>query len=247
MTPAGNRILAQLQVVAEERSARSSDPSLQERVLAVKAYQQERFRKTYADLLSHPRFGPASWFFLEELYGPEDFSERDAQFTRIVPALVRLFPEEIVHTVETLAALHALSERLDTTMGRSLVSLPVDRAGYVRAWQVTGQREQRIQQIELILRIGRALDRYTRNPVLRHSLRLMRAPAKAAGMAALQAFLERGFDTFREMRGAEPFLALVESRETKLLDALFAVDVVSMAAVPGEMSLPVEDPLGQLP
>ena len=46
---------------------------------------------------------------LDELYGPQDFSDRDAQFARVVPALVRLFPQELVETVAVLARLHALS------------------------------------------------------------------------------------------------------------------------------------------
>ena len=60
-----------------------------------------------------------------------------------------------------------------------------------------------------MLAVGSALDRYTRNPLLRASLRLMRGPAAAAGLGALQGFLERGFDTFREMRGAREFLDTV--------------------------------------
>jgi hypothetical protein len=69
--------------------------------------------------------------------------------------------------------------------------------------------------------VGRSLDGLTRNPLLRHSLRLMRAPARAAGMAALQTFLEAGFDTFRAMRGADEFLELVGRRERALASALF--------------------------
>ena len=60
-----------------------------------------------------------------------------------------------------------------------------------------------------MMAVGSALDRYTRNPLLRTSLRLMRGPAAAAGLGVLQAFLERGFDTFRDMRGAQEFLATV--------------------------------------
>lgn len=247
MTPAGSRILAHLQVVAEERTIRSADPGLRERVDAIKAYQQQRFRKTYADLLADPRFKHAALFFLEELYGPDDFSERDAQFTRIVPALVRLFPDEIVRTVETLAALHALSERLDTQMARCVPTLPITSVNYISAWQATGQPEVRRRQIELIQDIGQALDRYTRNPVLRHSLRLMRGPAKAAGLAALQSFLERGFDTFREMRGAEPFLSIVDKREESLREALFSADATALASGTSANLPHTADPLGQLP
>ena len=114
MSTAANAILGHLQTVAAERERRDALPDLGARVLALKHYQQGRFARTYADLLVSPRHGRASRFFLEELYGPRDFSQRDAQFARVVPALVKLFPAEIVATVQTLAELHALSETLDS-------------------------------------------------------------------------------------------------------------------------------------
>jgi hypothetical protein len=219
---AGTAILAHLRSVAEERVRRAATSGLGPRVVAIKRYQQRRFEKTYADLLAHPRYAGAANFFLEELYGPSDFTQRDAQFARIVPALVRLFPAEVVETVEALAALHALSERFDTTMGLALSSAPCDAAGYARAWQVCGDAQGRERQIGLMRWVGQSLDTLTGNPLLRHSLRLMRAPARAAGMAALQSFLEAGFDTFRAMRGAGQFLDLVEEREQALSRTLFA-------------------------
>ena len=105
--------------------------------MAIKAYQQRRFSHTYADLMPTARYGGASRFFLEELYGPGDFSQRDAQFARVVPALVRLFPRDVVETVNTLAQLHALSETLDSEMGRHLPHGPVLADSYADAWQAT--------------------------------------------------------------------------------------------------------------
>lgn len=218
----GSTILAHLQSVAEERALRAAQPELGQRVVAIKRYQQLRFEQTYADLLAHPRYAGASNFFLEELYGPSDFTQRDAQFARIVPALVRLFPAEVVETVEALAALHALSERFDTAMGRALASPNCDAEAYARAWQACGDSTGRERQIGLMHRVGQSLDALTGNPLLRHSLRLMRAPARAAGMAALQTFLEAGFDTFRAMRGAGEFLDLVDARERALARMLFS-------------------------
>lgn len=247
MTPQGHRILNHLQTVNEQRALRAADPLLRSRVDSLKSYQQERFRRGYADLLEDSRYGPAARFFLEELYGPEDFSARDAQFARIVPALVRLFPEDIVRTVDTLAALHALSEDLDTHMARHLSSNEIRATDYVRAWHATGRPEDRAQQIALTLQVGQALDRFTRNPVLRHSLRVMRGPAKAAGLAALQAFLERGFDTFRAMRGAEAFLEEVKRREEALMHRLFEPEAVAIATTAPEIRCAPADPLVQLP
>ena len=97
-------ILRELGRVEAERQARQRDPRLAARVLALKRYQQARFARTHADLLADARYGPAARFFLEDLYGPQDFAERDAQFARIVPALVRMFPQEIVETVQSLVA-----------------------------------------------------------------------------------------------------------------------------------------------
>jgi hypothetical protein len=248
MSSQGSRILSHLQSVEVERARRAREPALAERVEALKAYQQARFRHAYADLLRDARYRGAALFFLEELYGPGDFSDRDAQFVRIVPALVRLFPEEIVETVAHLAELHALSEQLDTQTSLHLDHPRIDSIAYVRAWQAAGRPEARAEQIRLTLEVGRALDRFTRNPVLRHSLRLMRGPARAAGLSTLQGFLERGFETFRAMRGADGFLSAVALREEALRQRLFAPEaLVALATAASDACPPRDDALGQLP
>ncbi len=222
-------ILKDLAAVSAERQLRAGDAAWAARVEAVKRYQQRRFELTYADLLVHPRYAGASNFFLNELYGPSDFTQRDAQFARIVPALVRLFPAEVVRTVQALAALHALSEQLDSGMGRVVNKGLVDAAGYTAAWQQCGNAPGREIQIALLEQVGRALDALTRNALLRHSLRAMHGPARAAGLAALHQFLASGFETFRGMRGADEFLALIGSRERALAATLFSVAPVDAA------------------
>ncbi|MBN8489310.1 MAG: hypothetical protein J0M20_16495, partial [Burkholderiales bacterium] len=177
-------------------------------------------------------------------YGPQDFADRDAQFARIVPALVRMFPQEIVDTVQALVELHALTESLD---GRMAVALPADepdRLGYVQAWQQVGSRADRELQLTEVLSLGQQLDRYTRRPLLRQSLKLMRGPARAAGLGALQQFLERGFDTFGAMRGAQDFLARVQQRESALMSRLFEPDAVATVT---SRAPPVTEVIGQLP
>ena len=211
-----------LREVQQQREARAGDPTLATRVVAVKQFQHQRFAHTYADLLASPRYAGAASFFLQDLYGPDDFSERDRQFMRVVPALVKVFPRDLLATIADLASLHALSERLDTAMGRALSGAPIDAASYGRAWRVGGEPESRERQIALMASIGSALDRYTRHAWVRRSLRLMRGPAQAAGLSALQSFLERGFDTFCGMDGAAEFLDIISRRERALAAQLFA-------------------------
>jgi hypothetical protein len=93
------------------------------------------------------------------------------------------------------------------------------------------------------MRVGEALDRHTRSFVLRASLKAMRGPARAAGMGALQTFLEAGFDAFGAMRGAKEFLATIQDRETALAERLF--DPTAAAAATGPVA--ADDVLAQLP
>jgi hypothetical protein len=220
---ASHTILSRLTAVESERQSRLATPGLHARVSAIKKYQQRRFSNTYADLLQSPRYGAASRFFLDELYGPTDFTQRDAQFARVVPGLVRIFPEEIVNTVTTLSELHALSEALDTQMGQHLPTASVDAQSYITAWLATDQVSARNEQIRLTVAVADQLDRLTRRSLVRNSLRMMRGPARIAGLSELQRFLERGFDTFRAMNGAEEFIAIVESRERAFAIALFSI------------------------
>ena len=220
---ASTAILNDLAAVDAQRRSRAGDPAWAARVEAVKRYQQRRFELTYADLLTHPRYAGASNFFLDELYGPSDFTQRDEQFARIVPALVRLFQAEVIDAVKALAALHGLCEQFDNRMGRAIGDGPIDAAQYAQAWQQCGDAPGRERQIALLGQVGHALDALTRNPLLRHSLRMMRGPARIAGMSALHTFLESGFDTFRGMRGADEFLALIGSRERALAATLFSI------------------------
>ena len=249
-----DRIQQHLQTVASLRVARIADPALAAWVAALKAYQARRFAATYSDLLAQPRFQAATRFFLDELYGPQEFAERDTQFSRVVPALVRLFPQEVVRTVEHLGQLHALSETLDDAGARHLMQhqapgAGVDALAYAGAWQATGRADARELQIELSLGIGQALDSFTRSRLLRGSLRLMRGPAHAAGLAALQRFLEAGFDAFAAMRGAAPFLSCVGERERALAAALFDAQALPAlrACRQGGLPRPSLGPLAQLP
>lgn len=222
MSAAAESILAHLEEVKRARDQRAADAALGARVAAIKLWQQERLRGTYADLQANERYRAATTFFMEDLYGAGDFALRDAQFARVVPALVRLFPSEVVQTMRALSELHALSERFDTEMGAAATTATMRAEVYACAWRAVGQPARRERQIALLLEVGGALDRHTRSRVLRVSLHMMRAPARAAGLSHLQAFLEAGFDAFGAMDGAEEFLQCIAERERRLAADLFA-------------------------
>lgn len=209
------------------RQTAADAPDLARALSAIKRFQARRFAGTYADMLGSAQYGRAARFFLDELYSEKDYALRDAQFARIAAALERLFPQAVVQTAVAMAQLHCLTEELDLALAQcwSTHAGLADVPRYLIAWHRVQRRADRKAQLDTVLHIGQELDRLTRQPGLRMMLRLMRTPARLAGMDALQRFLESGFDTFAAMGGkgdgARTFLATVKSRESALIDLLF--------------------------
>jgi hypothetical protein len=227
------------------REAASDSPSLAQAVSDIKAFQARRFTGTYFDLLQTRQYKPATLFFLDELYSEKDYSERDAQFSRIAGTLERLFPKQVVQTAVVLAQLHSLTEELDLAMGKCWLE---DTGGsdvnrYICAWRKVGRRQDRDAQLSGALNVGQELVILTRTPGLRMALRMMRRPANLAGMGALQHFLESGFDTFAGMGkqpdGTDFFLSTVQKRESALLEKLFDASIENCEA---EMALVLASP-----
>jgi len=243
---AAHKIRQAVTEVSQLRHASQAQPALAEAVRAVKRTQARRFTGTYADLLAGGPYMAAARFFLDELYSDKDYAERDAQFARIAGAIERFFPADVAKTSVALAQLHALTEQLDLALARAWLEL--DSAGlsegarYVHSWRIVGRRVDRDNQLSVVLGIGDEMIRLTRTPGLRLMLRMMRAPAVAAGLSSLQQFLESGFDTFAGMAkrpgGAEGFLATIRSRESRLIGMLFDAELVAceteMARVLGQ-------------
>lgn len=227
-TPAGDgkqRLAGALRRVTELRRRLASDAELSLRVLAVKQWQAGRLRRTYADLLTVPRYRPACEFFLDELYGTRDFAQRDAEALRVVPMLAKMLPERAVLVLAMGSELDELSETLDARVAQSLPpgafdklkTEPLKNDDYVAAYRVAGTRSERERQIAHIVSIGQSLDKLAKLPLISGLLHLMRGPAEAAGLSHLHEFLSGGFDCFHAMRGAKDFLAAIEERETAMM------------------------------
>ncbi|MEN9670940.1 MAG: hypothetical protein RL018_1217 [Pseudomonadota bacterium] len=217
--------------VEQLRQLAKDTPGLAQAVSEIKAFQAKRFTGTYFDLLHTQQYQPAAQFFLEELYSEKDYSQRDAQFSRIAGTLERMFPKQVVQTALTLAQLHCLTEDLDMAMAQSWLDTDHAQgndlvAKYVTVWRDVGRKSDRKKQLSGALAVGKELVTLTSTPGLRLALKMMRKPASLAGMADLQHFLESGFDTFaameKEKNSVNYFLKTVEARENKLLSELFA-------------------------
>jgi hypothetical protein len=215
-------LIRELQRVHRLHEERAGNPILAGALDRLADWQARRLRMTYADLAADPRYTAAVLFFQNDLYGAVDYSRRDADLARVVPMMVKVLPDSVIGTIAAAMELNGLSQELDRVLLSRLSRADgyCTVAEYCKAYRRAGNFPLRHRQIKLIGDIGGALDRYVGKPLIRTALAMMRGPARMAGFAVLQDFLERGFAAFHAMGGAQVFLQTIETRETQILEAI---------------------------
>ena len=191
---------------------------LREQILQLEAWQKNRLEHWYRDFTVQPRYRAATRFFIDELYAPRDLAQRDHDLARMAPTMVHLLPASTLQTVCQALEVQVLSLQLDIELARQLDRLGIDPSSMNHDEYAEGYRAH---QLELILSVGRALDTIVHRPMIYSALKMARWPARLAGLAELQRFLEAGFYAFRAMGTAIEFLAAIEQREAALMDGIF--------------------------
>lgn len=193
----------------------------------LRAWQSQRLERTYADFLSSPRFGPACRFFLTDIYAPRDFSQRDHDIEYLYGVMKRFLPDFLLGLVRNAIEMNALTNTLDHQLLAALV-VDLDVRDtitpelYAEAYRICDNYEARKHQIELIIEVGRKVEKGTHLPLVGTALRLARGPANRYGWHELHDFLDRGFNAFKRMHGSREFLGAIQEREMRILDRIFA-------------------------
>jgi len=192
----------------------------------VRRWQALRLEASFDHFLRDPKRRPAAQFFLSDVYNDHDFSRRDADIRRVLPMMQRLLPNTLLATVADAIELGILTHAFDLRLAQVLGEIAprrrkLDADLYAQAYRVAGLPRLRGHQIDLITRVGNGLGRALRMPGVATLLKLSRGPAKAAGLAELQGFLERGFAAFEQLGEVRGFIAEIEQDERDVAERLF--------------------------
>ena len=198
----------------------ANDADFDARLLAVKAWQQQRLRRTYADLAADPRYALAVAFFLDELYGVKDSAIRDRDLVRMYPTMKRLLPQFAFDTVDRALELDVLAEEFDQALARELGAAHITETSYAEAFRRVGREADRVHQVALMQRVGKGLEVVVKKPMIYSALKMLRRPARLAGLGEMQQFLEAGFTAFKHMGIADYFLATIAEREKMLIERI---------------------------
>ncbi len=218
-------LLRRLDQLKELRRQRQQDVSRSARLDRLTAWQGERLARTHGDLLANPRYRSAVEFFLSDLYAPQDFSHRDHKLARISPMLSRVLSEQALQTMGLALEMNVVTEELDAAMEMWLTEdgfpEPLTEETYARAYRSSSEFDKRRRQIELIREVGEDLDEIVTRPWIRRALQMAGRPARMSGLGDMHTLLERGFEAFHRMRGAQEFLDTIVGRELAIMQRIY--------------------------
>jgi hypothetical protein len=192
------------------------------------AWQSLRLARTHADMLRDVRFSQGCRFFLDDIYAPKDFSQRDYDGHRIYNFMNHFLPEATLAPLAMALEVNSLTQQLDLALAEAMrdrlgVVDRFDRAQYEQAYRLCNNYETRARQIRLIVAVGGQLERVRRVPFIHATLRLARGPAHRLGWYEMQDFLERGYLAWKSIHEPETFLANIQQREMAILDRIYGL------------------------
>lgn len=209
-----------LNTVKKEREDTKLNPILLTAKTNLKNYQVQRLKKTHEDLLLSPQTKGATEFFLKEIYAMKDLTQRDKDVEKLIPIMETAFPLNALEVITEAIVLDSLTESLDSKMSSVLGDVFTEEE-YINAFKQVTLREDREKQINLVESLGKSLSVLVKIPLLATTLKMMRIPAKIAGVYNLHEFLESGFTVFKNTGNPEKFINTLVSRERALLKEIY--------------------------
>lgn len=203
-----------------ETYQRVVENDLQSKLIALREWQCKRLLATHHQTLEVKKYRPAIEFFVAELYGPKDFSQRDQDIAKVVPKMEKWLPEEALDSLEVAIHLNALSQELDVAMLDKLGDKPLNQENYAEAYRQCDNKAQRELQINYIEQLGLDLAKVVGIPGIGMILKMARTPAKLAGVETLQQFLEDGFSAFKRLGNVEDFILPVVELERTIMQGI---------------------------
>lgn len=199
--------------------------SLTQYRLALQAFQSQRLRRDYRDLSAMAQYTAVGEFFFEEMYGPRDFSDRDASARRL-QSFLHLFPGVHLRDIEEVLDLLELTVQLDDQLARMLHAeavLSFDEPTYEQFYRKQNNYDERLRQIDLVRSCLQNVFHLSRSALLGVALHRSGLVARLAGIGPVHTFLTKGYDALRGVQSIDHFSDTIYSREIKRLDRIYEV------------------------
>ena len=142
--------LSLIENIRRSREKVQRHPEQRTRLQRLQQWQLQRLSRTYADFLAEPHYRPALEFFMRDLYGPHDFSQRDRDLEKVLGTWERVLPERGITAIRSALELESLSQSLDIAVVDALGEREPSETSYAAAYRQASRLRDRQRQIWLI-------------------------------------------------------------------------------------------------
>jgi hypothetical protein len=212
----------------------ASDSRLREIYQAFIDWQLDYLLQYFEDMQARRDQSAAVAFIISDLAGVE-ISQRDREFAKVVPMMIRMLPKSVLASAAAAMRLNAavlennlaICQALDAA---DLLSGAVSEQQYAKACRCVTTYRECMELVELTVTLGHELQHAIEIPMIGITLKAMRKPARLAGIGALQSFLETGFETFGALTNTDEFLDEIEKRMEKIFRRIYRGPITQLAA-----------------
>lgn len=209
----------------EAKHQQVESAGLSPQMARLREFQCNRIGQTYRDFVAQPQYAPVMDFFLSDLYGARDFTQRDHDATRAHNFLKKFVPAEMLKLATDAIELTEASNALDKTLLDVLIrelkfGETLTDSMYAEAYRRCNNYSEREYQIKLLVNVMRDAAKASQMLVASPALRMAKGPMYAAGWVELFDFLDRGRAAFSKVKKPDEFLKAIEERETKIMERI---------------------------
>jgi hypothetical protein len=195
---------------------------LRNQINLLRNWQCKRLLLSYDALYQQKNYRPAIDFFTDELYGANDFSQRDKDIKKVLPMMEAVLSNNTIRTFEIALKLNVLSYQLDIGLVRQLSANECISSNiYAQAYKACDNQALREKQLDFIKLLANDLAGFANRGSIMLMLKLSRKPAKIVGLGELQNSLERGAKAFRKIGKLDLFITPILEGEKLIMQQLF--------------------------
>lgn len=202
----------------------------------VQAWQRTRIEKTHANAFEKPKNQLMANYFLNQLYGGDEFKKLAEQLQRIVPKakkVERFAPSTALETGTMAIYASVLAMELDVHLAEWLLAqdLPVTEENMLSAYRAVDEGDKRREQLENLKEVCYRADKYVNSFMIRKAFGMTKRTAYRHNYQPLYDFIAAGFTAMRPLDSVKGFIDPFCARELEIIEKVHASDDSSAASV----------------
>ena len=205
------------------------DAALKDKLVEVQDWQRARIEQTHADVFEKPKNKLMADYFLNQLYGGDEFKKLAEQLQRIVPKaqkVERFAPATALETGSMAIYAAILAIELDAHLAKWLLAknLPINEKNMLAAYRAVDEADKRQAQLSNLKEVCYRSDKYINSFMLRKAFAMTKRTAYRHNYQPLYDFIDAGFNAMRPLDSVKGFIDPFYERELAIIEQVHSTD-----------------------